>query len=77
MTKPQLYCPCCQDQTLQTIEMHGQQVDRCQRCNGLWFDDRELSDAIAHGSELTDPPIIFVIMSRYCSIGIAIPVCAS
>jgi membrane associated rhomboid family serine protease len=55
MTKPQLYCPCCQDQTLQTIEMHGQQVDRCQRCNGLWFDDRELSDAIAHGSELTDP----------------------
>lgn len=55
MNKPQQYCPCCQDQTLQTVELHGQQVDRCASCNGLWFDDAELSQAIVHGSELTDP----------------------
>jgi membrane associated rhomboid family serine protease/Zn-finger nucleic acid-binding protein len=55
VSKVQLYCPCCQDQSLQTVELHGQQVERCCKCNGLWFDDKELSDAIAHSSKLTDP----------------------
>ncbi|MDX3773993.1 rhomboid family intramembrane serine protease [Chromatiaceae bacterium AAb-1] len=54
MTYQTLKCPCCEDITLQHIEMHGQQLDVCPRCNGVWFDDSELSEAIRHKHDIKD-----------------------
>lgn len=47
-------CPCCEDIVLQHVEMHGQELDVCHKCNGIWFDDSELSEAIRHKNEIKD-----------------------
>lgn len=49
-----LYCPRCPQVALQHIELHGQELDHCPNCDGLWFDDEELSEAIRHKHGLTD-----------------------
>lgn len=54
MRQRQQYCPYCKEASLEQVELHNQPLERCQRCNGLWFDDNELSQAISHSSGLTD-----------------------
>lgn len=53
MTAP-LKCPCCKDARLQHVELHGQELDTCPSCNGVWFDDQQLTDAIRNKHEIQD-----------------------
>lgn len=38
-----MQCPKCQTDSFVTITIRGISVDQCTTCNGLWFDERELS----------------------------------
>ena len=40
-------CPKCQTATLAEFKVEGVAVDRCSRCNGIWFDAHELSQLLA------------------------------
>lgn len=35
-------CPKCQAPSLRTHTVEGVQIDRCERCGGIWFDASEL-----------------------------------
>lgn len=39
-------CPKCQDETLDSRVVRGVEVDRCPACQGVWFDEEELSKLI-------------------------------
>ena len=41
-------CPKCRAD-MEIVEVEGQEVDRCLKCHGLWFDAGEM-EALAHGS---------------------------
>ena len=49
-------CPKCEDIALQKAVVRGVEVDQCERCRGVWFDENELSRLIdenkAAGREL-------------------------
>lgn len=47
-------CPKCRDQTLQTRPIKGRrvEVDYCNRCKGVWFEDGELAELL--GKERRD-----------------------
>lgn len=64
-----MYCPTCH-KSLKLESLHGQTVDRCVACNGLWFDHSELGPIVRH----TQPPTVPV-EPVACSSGIACPEC--
>jgi uncharacterized protein len=40
---------------METVQVEGEQIDRCIKCGGLWFDEFELADLTAKkGSEKVD-----------------------
>lgn len=49
-------CPKCEDAPLNSKVVRGIEVDRCESCRGVWFDEDELSKLIseqaASGREL-------------------------
>lgn len=49
-------CPKCEDAALQSTVVRGIELDRCESCRGVWFDEDELSklieDQSASGREL-------------------------
>lgn len=55
MTYAPLKGPRCKDARLQHVELHGETVDTCPACNGVWFDDRQLTEAIRNKHNLQDP----------------------
>ncbi|EKE77396.1 rhomboid family intramembrane serine protease [Gallaecimonas xiamenensis] len=40
-------CPHCRTQSLQPTRYHGEEVDLCRLCGGLWFEKGELDQALA------------------------------
>jgi len=42
-----LTCPSCQDKYLSSYEFHHQEVDNCETCGGIWFDNGELNNALS------------------------------
>lgn len=54
MTHTPLKCPHCTDTVLQHVEMHGQELDTCPDCRGIWFDDQQLTEAIRNKHEIQD-----------------------
>ncbi len=37
-----MICPNCKKETLEKINFHKVQIDRCTQCHGIWFDQDEL-----------------------------------
>ncbi len=56
-------CPKCETDSLRPIQYRGVEVDRCRRCQGIWFDQDELPEFLnlsrkelrSIQSEKTDP----------------------
>lgn len=47
-------CPKCHA-TMDSVRLHGVEIDRCSGCKGLWFDNGELDSLGAiHDSEMLD-----------------------
>lgn len=47
-------CPRCSS-AMETVEVEGEEINRCTSCGGLWFDEFELADLTAReGSEKVD-----------------------
>ena len=47
-------CPRC-NSSMETVKIAEEQIDRCTKCGGLWFDEFELDDLRAQeGSEAID-----------------------
>lgn len=42
-----MHCPKCRAADLRPTTVRDIQVDRCPRCHGIWFDERELSAMLA------------------------------
>ncbi len=42
-----LKCPVCADRALDVFEFHGEEVDCCHHCGGLWFENGELNSALS------------------------------
>lgn len=42
-----LKCPVCNNQHLDAFEFHGEEVDCCHKCGGLWFENGELNSALS------------------------------
>lgn len=40
-------CPSCRTERLQHAEFHGETVELCGRCGGMWFDDGELDRSLS------------------------------
>ncbi|PKG76566.1 rhomboid family intramembrane serine protease [Shewanella sp. GutCb] len=40
-------CPGCNSQAMRVFEFHGQEVDSCTECGGIWFDSGELNGALS------------------------------
>lgn len=40
-------CPGCHNHKMREYEFHGEQVDTCEACGGLWFDNGELNKALS------------------------------
>ena len=40
-------CPSCRTERLQHAEFHGESVELCGRCGGIWFDDGELDRSLS------------------------------
>ncbi|MDP1538504.1 MAG: zf-TFIIB domain-containing protein [bacterium] len=40
-----MICPNCGKETLNKIKFHKVQINRCSRCQGIWFDEDELRKA--------------------------------
>ena len=40
-----MICPNCKKESLETINFHKVQVNRCSQCQGIWFDQDELRKA--------------------------------
>lgn len=41
------YCPSCEHSPLQINHFHGEEVDLCRHCGGVWFEKSELDNLIA------------------------------
>lgn len=39
-------CPKCETSQLQAVRIRDVEVDRCARCQGIWFDERELAQIL-------------------------------
>lgn len=42
-----MQCPSCQSKHFDVFDFHGEEVDRCQDCCGLWFERGELNSALS------------------------------
>ncbi len=42
-----LKCPGCHSESMRTFELYGEQVDSCNQCEGIWFDNGELNGALS------------------------------
>ena len=40
-------CPNCASSSMKKHELHQQEVDKCQECNGIWFERGELNSALS------------------------------
>ncbi|WP_394391535.1 rhomboid family intramembrane serine protease [Shewanella woodyi] len=40
-------CPSCNSSDMKVYDFHGEEVDSCQRCGGLWFENGELNAALS------------------------------
>lgn len=49
-----MLCPRCKVHPLTHHELHGQELDLCPTCHGIWFEDGELTDAIREKHRLED-----------------------
>lgn len=47
-------CPRCRALPLTHHHLHGQELDLCPNCRGIWFEDGELTEAIRHKHQLDD-----------------------
>ena len=45
-------CPKCQTATLAEFKLEGVAVDRCSRCDGIWFDAQELSELLVEDAKV-------------------------
>ena len=45
-------CPKCLTATLAEFKLEGVAVDRCSRCDGIWFDAQELSQLLTEDARL-------------------------
>ncbi|MBW1879412.1 MAG: zf-TFIIB domain-containing protein [Deltaproteobacteria bacterium] len=43
-----MHCAKCQGQ-IETMDVDGVEVDRCDQCGGFWFDAKELDHVLKHG----------------------------
>ena len=41
-----MYCPVCCSTQLKPIAYESQEIDHCQRCGGIWFDEGELLEVV-------------------------------
>lgn len=41
------YCPHCRKQPLEITRYHGEELDLCRRCGGLWFEQDQLNEVLA------------------------------
>lgn len=41
------YCPTCERQPLEEHDFHGEEVDVCRQCQGVWFEKSDLDNLIA------------------------------
>ena len=44
--KANRYCPGCEHEKLYQITSHGVELDLCQKCNGLFFDEGEIKQVL-------------------------------
>ncbi|WP_343290057.1 rhomboid family intramembrane serine protease [Ferrimonas balearica] len=47
-------CPQCSDVTMEVFDFHGEEVDECPRCGGLWFERGELDSALSSANNGDD-----------------------
>ena len=40
-------CPKCKTESFASFSVRGVTVDRCSSCNGIWFDEQELSQLLS------------------------------
>jgi len=40
-------CPDCTDSVMKVYDFHGEEVDSCQSCGGMWFENGELNAALS------------------------------
>ena len=45
--KNQKYCPKCVQSPLDVTHYHGEELDVCRQCGGLWFEKNELNDMLS------------------------------
>lgn len=50
-----MQCPKCVASPLNPTTLRAIQVDRCGRCHGIWFDERELSALLAEDPRTLRP----------------------
>lgn len=48
-------CPKCETEALAPARVRGVEVDRCHRCQGIWFDADELSRLLAEEASVLKP----------------------
>jgi len=49
-----LFCPSCNTPTLKAFSIDDHELEKCETCHGLWFDEPELMNYIeSHADELT------------------------
>ncbi|ABL98944.1 rhomboid family intramembrane serine protease [Shewanella amazonensis] len=56
--KKQLTCPGCQHQSFRVFDFHGEQVDTCDKCAGLWFENGELDRALSSADNGDDAVVL-------------------
>lgn len=63
-----MHCPHCVDLELepQRVSSKGVEVDRCNRCKGVWFDAQELSRILTTVSTRLSPPRGATVTRRTC-----------
>ena len=42
-----LTCPSCNNHEMGEYDFHGENVDQCRQCGGLWFDSGELNKVLS------------------------------
>ena len=55
MSHETLFCPRCRNAAMQHVVLHGQELETCPKCQGLWFDDHALNETIKTKHSITDP----------------------
>ncbi len=54
MEKNNLRCPNCKSDSLREITFHKTKVQRCEKCQGIWFNRDELSNAVSQDDKFLE-----------------------